>query len=82
MVKIRIHTKDASDMDRAAEEVESEEINKTEHSSYFGKQPFGKKTKFQKMEHTTIPLVTDVATTTSRTFLPTTYQKPKQWLEW
>jgi C1A family cysteine protease len=30
VVKIRIHTKDASDMDRAAEEVESEEINKTD----------------------------------------------------
>ena len=32
-------------------------FNKTEHSSYFSKQPFGKKTKFLKMEHTTIPLV-------------------------
>ena len=32
-------------------------FNKTEHSSYFGKQPFGKKTKFLKMENTTIPLV-------------------------
>ena len=32
-------------------------FNKTEHSSYFGKQPFGKKTQFLKMEHTTIPLV-------------------------
>jgi hypothetical protein len=32
-------------------------FNKTEHSSYFGKLPFGKKTKFLKMENTTIPLV-------------------------
>jgi hypothetical protein len=32
-------------------------FNKTEHNSYFGKQPFGKKTKFLKMENTTIPLV-------------------------
>lgn len=32
-------------------------FNKTEHNSYFGKLPFGKKTKFLKMESTTIPLV-------------------------
>jgi hypothetical protein len=32
-------------------------FDKTEHSSYFGKQPFGKKTKFLKMENTTILLV-------------------------
>jgi len=32
-------------------------FNKTEQSSYFGKLPFGKKTKFLKMENTTIPLV-------------------------
>jgi hypothetical protein len=32
-------------------------FNKTEHSSYFGKLPFGKKTKFLKIENTTIPLV-------------------------
>ena len=30
VVKIRIHTKDASDMDHAAEELESEEISKTD----------------------------------------------------
>ena len=29
----------------------------TEHSSYFGKLPFGKRTKFEKMANTTIPLV-------------------------
>ncbi len=29
----------------------------TEHCSYFGKLPFGKKTKFEKMANTTIPLV-------------------------
>jgi len=39
-------------------------FNKTEHSSYFGKLPFGKKTKFLKMENTTILLDIDVATTT------------------
>ena len=32
-------------------------FNKTEHNSYFGKLPFGKWTKFLKMENTTIPLV-------------------------
>jgi hypothetical protein len=32
-------------------------FNKTEHSSYFGKLPFRKKTKFLKLENTTIPLV-------------------------
>ena len=32
-------------------------FNKTEHNSYFRKQPFGKKTKFLKMENATIPLV-------------------------
>ena len=32
-------------------------FNKTEHSSYFGKLPFGKKTKLLNMENTTIPLV-------------------------
>ena len=32
-------------------------FNKTEHISYFGKLPFGKKTKIVKMENTTIPLV-------------------------
>ncbi len=29
----------------------------TEHSSYFGKLPFGKRTKFEKLVNTTIPLV-------------------------
>ena len=32
-------------------------FDNTEHSSYFGKLPFGKKTKFVKMPHVTIPLV-------------------------
>ncbi len=32
-------------------------FEKTEHCSYFEKLPFGKKTKFEKMGNTTIPLV-------------------------
>ena len=32
-------------------------FDETEHSSYFGKLPFGKKTKFVKMRNVTIPLV-------------------------
>jgi hypothetical protein len=46
-------------------------FKKTEHCSYFEKLPFGKKTKFEKMSNTTIPLDIDMATPTLGTFLQT-----------